>query len=565
MRPSLAFHARRWLRPVLPLLFPLLFVLLLTACSGGAGDDGASAPAPPAAGSPDPEPGAGATAPTAPVSYYAAARFADQASFGATPALVAEIQSKGFAGWIDAQFALPVSQIDGSAIARYDSEVAGEGARAWNHGTARLHASLIDAPDQLRRRVSWSLSQFIVTAMNKIEPYGALTWSNLLQRQAFGNYGALLRATATSPAMGWYLDNLSNRPTSRECSWCAPNENYARELMQLFALGVVELNIDGTPRRDAAGKPIETYSQKDVEELARALTGWAYGGNYDRTDYRRYDGELVPDPWSAAHDRGAKTVLGQSFPANAGAAEELDTVVKLLMGHRNIAPFVSLRLIQHLVTSDPSPAYLARVATVFRNNGQGVAGDLRAVVKAILLDPEARRGDVPGIEANGFGKMREPVLWYTGLLRGLGCREPLRWNDGVDASLAIPAQRPYDAASVFSFYLPTDRAPGSNLLAPEQRLLNAEELSWRLNTAIANGVLRPATSCDASAFGRAFASSPAAFADLVSERYFRGAMPAALRQELVALAPTLWGATPDHKAINLLQFALASPYYGVIR
>lgn len=552
MPPHLAHRARRWLLP---------FVLLLLAgCSADAGPDIYATP--PAALSPS----AGQVKPVAngAVSRYAAARFADQATFGATPALVAEIQSKGFERWIDEQFALPVSQIDGSAIARYDSQVAGEGSRAWNFANLQLQVSLITAPDQLRRRVSWSLSQFVVTAMNKIEPYGSLTWSNLLQRQAFGNYGALLRATTVSPAMGYYLDNLSNRPTSRECSWCAPNENYARELLQLFALGVVELNIDGTPRRDAAGKPIETYTQKDVEELARALTGWKVNGNYDHTDYRRYDGELIPDPWSAAHDVGAKTVLGQSFAAGGGAAQELDAVVSLLMRHQNIAPFVSLRLIQHLVTSDPSPTYLARVATVFRDNGQGVAGDMRAVVKAILLDPEARRGDRPGVDGIGFGKMREPVLWYTGLLRGLGCRAPLRWNAG-DASLAVPSQRPFDPSSVFSFYLPTDRAPGSNLLAPEQRLLNAEELSWRLSTSIAQGVLRADTGCDASAFGRAYSASPAALADLIGERYFRGAMPPLLRQNLIELAPTTWGSTPDQKAVSLLQFALATPYYGVMR
>lgn len=553
MTLSHSYRARRWLLP------PLLG--LLAACSSDNAPDNTPAPTPApsaSAGQVAPKPGGAVTA-------YAAARFADQVSFGATPALVAEIQSKGFERWIDEQYALPVSQIDASPIARYDSQISAEGSRAWTFANAQLHASLLTAPDQLRRRVSWSLSQFVVTAMNKIEPYGAITWSNLLQRQAFGNYGELLRAATTNPAMGWYLDNLSNRPTSRECSWCAPNENYARELLQLFALGVVELNLDGTLRRDGAGKPIETYTQKDVEELARALTGWAVNGNFDHTDFRRYDGVLIPDPWSAAHDRGAKVVLGTSIPANAEAPQELDAVVKLLMNHANIAPFVSLRLIQHLVTSDPSPAYLARVATVFRNNGQGVAGDMRAVVKAVLLDPEARRGDQLGLDTTRFGKMREPVLWYTGLLRGLGCTAPLRWNDNADAGLAIPSQRPFDPASVFSFYMPTDRAPGSNLLAPEQRLLNAEELSWRLNNAIAQGTLRAGTGCDASAFGRAFSTSPAAFAELVNERYFRGAMPPVLRQNLIELAPTVWGNTPDQKAVSLLQFALATPYYGVIR
>ncbi|MGH8852717.1 MAG: DUF1800 domain-containing protein [Telluria sp.] len=496
------------------------------------------------------------------VTRYAAARFADQVSFGATPALVADIQAKGFERWIDEQYALPVSTIDTSPIVNYDSQVPALGDKAYRYATGQLYASMLGAPDQLRRRVSWTLSQFIVTAMNKIEPYGSLAYSNFLQKHAFDNYGNIIRAVTINPTMGVYLDNLQNRPTSDECKWCAPNENYARELMQLFALGVVKLNLDGTLQRDAAGRPIETYSQKDVEELARALTGWRVAGDHDRTDFRRFDGELVPDPWRAAHDRGAKLVLGRSFPAGVEARQELETIVALLMSHQNIAPFVSLRLIQHHVTSDPSPAYIARVATVFRNNGQGVAGDMKAVIKAVLLDPEARRGDQIGSDTVQFGKMREPVLWYAGLLRGLNCTSPLLWDDG---GMMVPAQRPFDPASVFSFYMPTDRAPGSNLLAPEQRLLTAEDLSWRLGNWVGEGVKRAGAKCDASAFGRAFSASPAVFADLVSERYFRGAMPAVLRQNLIELAPTTWGNTPDQKAISLLQYALVTPYYGVIR
>lgn len=497
-----------------------------------------------------------------PVTRYAAARFADQVSFGATPALVADIQAKGFERWIDEQFAVPVSKIDTSPIANYDSQIPELGHKAYLYMNRQLYGSFLNVPDQLRRRVTWSLSQFIVTAINKIEPYGGLSYSNFLQQHAFGNYGELIRAVTMNPSMGVYLDNLENRPTSAECRWCAPNENYARELLQLFTLGVVELNLDGSIRRDAAGKPIETYSQKDVEELARALTGWRIDGSFDRTDYRRYDGELAPDPWRAAHDRGAKVVLGRAFPAGVEARQELDTIVSLLMSHQNIAPFVSLRLIQHLVTSDPSPAYIARVATVFRNNGQGVAGDMKAVVKAILLDPEARRGDQPGADTPQFGKMREPLLWYTGLLRGLGCKRELTWSDG---NLLLSSQDPFDPRSVFSFYMPTDRAPGSNLLAPEQRLLNASEFSHRLGNGIAEAVQRAGTACEAEVFGRAYSTSPSVLADLISERYFRGAMPATLRQNLIELAPTTWGNTPTQKAVSLVQFALATPYYGVIR
>ncbi|MCD2514791.1 DUF1800 domain-containing protein [Massilia sp. G4R7] len=492
------------------------------------------------------------------VTYYAAARFADQVSFGATPALIADIQARGFEGWIDSQYALPASIIDTSPIVNYDSQIPALGHQAYQYAHRQLYASFLNAPDQLRRRVSWSLSQFIVTAINKIEPYGGLSYSNFLQRHAFGNYGELLRAVTMNPAMGIYLDNLQNRPTTDECKWCAPNENYARELLQLFTLGVVKLNLDGSIQRDAAGKPAETYSQKDVEELARALTGWRIDGDYDRTDYRRYDKELIPDPWRAAHDRGAKNVLGRAFPAGVEARQELDAIVALLMGHQNIAPFVALRLIQHHVTSDPSPAYVARVAGVFRSS----SGDMKSVIKAVLLDAEARQGDQAGSGGAQAGKMREPLLWYTGLLRGMGCKRQLNWSDG---NLMNSSQSPFDPASVFSFYMPTDRAPGSNILSPEQRLLNASELSWRLQNGIAEGARAAGGDCNAAEFERAFRSSPAALADLVNERYFRGAMPAVLRQNLIELAPSTWGNTPAEKAISLVQFALATPYYGVIR
>lgn len=498
------------------------------------------------------------------VSRYAAARFSDQVSFGATPALVAEIESKGFSKWIDDQFALPVSQIDTSPIAVYDSNIPEQGDKAWMYATSQHYAVMLAAPDQLRRRVSWSLSQFVTASAAKIEPYGGLAYNNFLQRHAFSNYGDLIREVTINPSMAVYLDNLDNRPTSTQCPWCAPNENYARELMQLFTLGVVKLGPDGAVLRDGANRPIETYTQKDVEELARALTGWRIDGNFDRTDFRRYDGTVAPDSWPPAHDRGAKTVLGRSLPAGAEAPQELNTIVSVLMAHQNIAPFVGLRMIQHLVSSDPTPAYLGRVAAVFRDNGQGVAGDMKAVIKAVLLDPEARRGDQLGIDSPSFGKMREPVLWYTSVLRGMSCKGLLYWPNGKHF-MTPPAQNPYNAASVFSFYLPTDRAPGSNLLAPEQRLMNAQDFTFRMGGSIANAAARSDSGCVASAFGQAFNRSPEAFADLVSERYFRGAMPATLRQNLIALAPDQWGNTPDEKAIALMMYALASPYYGVMK
>lgn len=499
------------------------------------------------------------------VSRYAAARFAEQATFGPTPELVDELEKKGFSQWIDEQFALPASKIDTSPIRVYNSEIPAESQRAFDYFISQIYPALMNSPDQLRRRVSWSISQFVPASSNKLTPYPALVYANFLQDQAFANYGDFIRALTTNPPMGLYLDNIQNRPVSPQCIGCAPNENYARELMQLFTLGVVKLNMDGSTVRDAKGAPVETYSQEDVSQLARALTGWRMGEAPSRWDWSNRDGVLTPDTWQLAHDYGEKKVLGTTFPANRGAAAELETIVSLLMAHQNIAPFVSLRMIQHLVTSNPSPAYIGRVAAVFRNNGKGVAGDMKAVVKAILLDAEARKGDQIGADTASFGKLREPVLWFTGVLRGLGCKQALKWDNNND--LVHPYQQtPFNPTSVFSFYAPTDRAPGSNLLAPEQKLINADTLSSRMGGFnLGSSSAAAAAGCKIDPFGEALAANPQLYVNMVNERFFRGAMAPTLRQNLVDLAPTIWGENNNMKAMNLLAYALSSPYYGVMR
>lgn len=497
------------------------------------------------------------------VSHYAAARFADQVSFGATPQLVAEIEQKGFSKWIDDQFALPVSKIDPSPAKVYDDQDRVKAQEVGNYTSNQIYSAMLSSPDQLRHRVSLAMSQFVVVSRGKIQEYGTMLYANFLQEHALGNYGTFIRALSVNPPMGGYLDNISNRPTSSECLGCAPNENYARELMQLFTLGVVKLNLDGTTVRDAKNKPVETYSQEDVEQLAAALTGWTWATHSPKYDYGRFDGALVPETWEPLHDRREKKILGTTLPAGKEAAAELESISAILMAHQNIAPFVSLRLIQHLVTSNPTPAYIARIATVFRNNGQGVTGDMKAVVKAILLDVEARAGDQIGADTSRFGKMREPLLWYTGLLRGLGCSKPLRWRDG---GVTMGTQQAFNPNSVFSFYAPTDRAPGSNLLSPEQKLLNTPEFSDRFGGFdVRFAPNTTASGCQVNPFGQAFNESPQALVNLINARYFRGAMPPTLRQNLIELAPTVWGEDSNGKALALLLYALATPYYGVIR
>lgn len=554
-------------------------VTLLAACGGGRGDTPATAttaattaaiPAT-ATATADASPSAGQVKPVAAVkmSSYAAARAADQVSFGATPALVNDLAQGGLAAWIDAQMAAPITKVSVPAwVIDYDRDDQTALKKAYRFGPESFFGLTLTAPDQLRQRVSWALLQF-VPVNGKVDPFGMAEHFSLLQRHAFGNYGGFLRELSVHPAMGKFLDNIDNRPLSTQCPNCSPNENYARELMQLFSLGVVKLNPDGTTQRDAQGKVIETYSQKDVEELARVLTGWRFAPSatpLPRTNWINAGQPMVPETSAAAHDRGAKTVLGTAFAAGRDAPQDLDAAIAMLMGHQNIAPFVGLRMIQHLVTSNPTPQYVGRVAAAFRNNGQGAAGDMKAVVRAVLLDPEARLRDQPGADTPRFGKLREPVLFYTASMRGLGCIQPLMWNDGN--LLGPPGQSPFSPASVFSFYLPTDRAPGSNLLAPEQKLLITDELTQRLGRltwTLVDAKNNAASGCDVASMGQAFAQSPKAFIDLVSARWFRGAMPPTLRSNLTSLATSQTWDSPDKAAFVLLQFALSTPYFGVIK
>lgn len=505
------------------------------------------------------------------MSTFAAARFAEQTTFGATPTVTKEIASQGVSAWINAQMSLPLAPIQTPDYAidfGLNDQIATRRAFTWLDGT--YQSKVIMAPDQLRQRVIWALLQYI-PVNGQVQPYGIAEYFNVLQRNAFGNYRTLLRDVTVNRAMGFFLNNDQNKAVSAQCLSCAPNENYARELLQLFSIGVVQLNPDGTIVRDSTGKPKEAYSQKDVEELARALTGWSgvAGGNNGGGNWANFGFEMIPSSWSAEHDRDAKVVLGKNFPAGREAPQELETILDLLMAHPNIAPFVALRMIQHLVTSDPSPQYLGRVSAVFRNNGLGVAGDMKATIRAVLLDPEARVGDVPGASSSRFGKLKEPFLWWTAVLRGLGCSSPLKSNDG-GSWLSPISQTPFNAQSVFSFYAPTDRAPGSNLLAPEQKLLGANEMVQRQNNlkwifAPQNAASNSGAGCQVAALEQAFALSPQAFVDEVSARWFRGAMPPTLRTTLISLANSQNWSSPGDATLTLLGFALTSPYFGVMK
>ena len=384
-----------------------------------------------------------------------AVHFLEQASFGPTALEVTNVQAIGPYAWIQQQFAIPESPMpDG---------LDGNGVRS------QLYLNMATGPDQLRQRMMFALSQIIVVSANKVGSGAELTpWVQLLSRNAFGNYRTLLREVSLSPTMGKYLDNVYNRKAS---STTSPNENYARELLQLFSVGVWKLNNDGSQVLDGAGQPVPTYNQATIAEFARALTGWTYptqpGSTPGNSNPEYFVGELLPR--TTTHDINPKTLLnGFVTPAQtAGTAAtiaDLDAVIDNIFWHPNIAPFVATRLIRSLVTSNPSPAYINRVANVFINNGGGVRGDLAAVLVAILMDPEALTPT-----AQIHGRLKDPVLHVIGFGRALGATigDPASFQN-VFQNLS---ERVLTPQTVFSFYQLTATLPNQpGVFGPEFQL-----------------------------------------------------------------------------------------------
>ena len=492
--------------------------------------------------------------------HYAASRFLEQAAMGPSPASVAQVKAMGMESWIAAQLRLPATTFTTPAdLIEYDLNLDRPiGQRMYEFVNSSTYNAFVAADDQLRLRTSWILSNFLVISTRKVTPLGGMEFFNMLQNNAFGNYADLLRALSKHSAMGEYLDNFQNRRNQL-------NENYGRELMQLFSVGLVQLNLNGTTKKDASGKPLETYTQKDVIEMSRALTGWKWADpdvQRKGSNWANYRKPMAPQ-WPNDHDTDSKVVLGKTIPAGQDAYKDLESVIEILINHPNTAPFVSLRLIQGMTTSDPSPAYLERVATVFRDT----KGNLGKVVTAILMDPEAREGDIPSKSKANFGRIKEPVLIFTSGIRGLGCRSAMKAHWNSTETWTPNNQRPFFAYSVFGFYPPNHRTQGTNVLAPEQKLLNSNEFSTRMNMfriQFPNETLLLDAGCDVNAFKTAAAISDEKLMDLISERYFRGAIPAAVAKSIIDAHKNYY-AHSNALALTgaMLDMASITPIFGV--
>ena len=535
-----------------------------------------------------------ASATVAPVVVRAsdAWRLLQQATFGPVPAELARAQALGPAAWIDDQFAQPSSgypdaeypylSLDESAACSFSAARSSPAyACARDQLTLfklrnQFFVNALTRPDQLRQRVAWALSQFFVVSGMK-DPdmetaYVQARWHQILFDEAFGRFGTLLWRVTMAPQMGHYLDLVDNAKAN-PAKGTEPNENYARELLQLFTIGTVELAADGTPLTDAAGAPVPTYTQADVKAFARALTGWTYAP-YDApqakgpNDKRYYARNMVAV--ENRHDAAAKTLLkGVVAPAGQSAAADVDLVLANLFLHPNVGPFFAQHMIRQLVTGNPSPAYVRRVAAAFADNGAGVRGDMKAVVRAVLLDPEAR-GDVRA-EAN-YGMLREPVLFVTALLRGLNAASD--GNRLYEPTRAM-GQDVYYAPSVFNYYPAEYRIPGTPLVAPQFGIHNTNTVLHRANFVyemLDGGGWGPdselpgaiGTRVDLTPF-RAAAPSAKDLVTLVNARLFGGGMPLGLRDEIYRAVAALPATSRGDRARTALFLALTSFQFQVIR
>jgi uncharacterized protein (DUF1800 family) len=432
---------------------------------------------------------------TQPQSDADAARFLLQAQFSASTSEIASVRNIGYAAWLEQQFAATPGQSGWNWLLARDYQTT-DGTGRQFHGSNTLFPAdnmlwqqLLSSPDAVRRRMALSLSEFFVVGIPGIQDriqwtsFMVANWWDTLCSQAFGNYRALLEAVTLHPAMGLYLNTAGNQKEN-PATGRVPDENYAREVMQLFSIGLYELNNDGTPKN---GVLTETYTNADVSNLARVFTGYQLDDRGKVADTTTIPGKTIYDFAYAAkpmyflasrHSDLQASFLGVTIPANTPGGTALTTALDTLFNHPNVGPFFGRQMIQRLVTSNPSPAYVGRVAAAFNNNGQGVRGDLKAVWRAILLDEEAR--STAGLTNPQFGKLREPMLRFAQWARTFGVTSAANsWKLGnFGANLG---QSPLRSPSVFNFfrpgYVPPNTAIASaSMVAPEFQLVSEQQV-----------------------------------------------------------------------------------------
>ncbi len=498
----------------------------------------------------NPEPGASlsnvAVIPVSPANAQLtaadAAAFLEQASWGPDPSSIAHVQQVGKAAFLTEQFAAPASTFADPLPA----------VTSLSPAQQQFFKNAMAGTDQLRQRVAFSLAQiFVVSALKVGRADQMVPYLRLMQDSAFGNYYDLMRAVTLSPAMGHYLDMVNNdKPDPTK--GIAANENYARELMQLFSLGTVTLNQDGSTL-----SPVAPYDEAAVKTFGRAFTGWTYptmpGATLKKHNPAYYGGPM--EALDSNHDVDPKTLLnGVVVAGGRTAVEDLDAALKNIFAHANVGPFVVRRLIQHLVTSNPSAGYISRVAGVFNNNGSGVKGDLQAVVRAILLDAEAAAAP------STTGHLREPVLYTIAPLRALGAA--VADVNSLPYQASQMGQNLFYSPSVFNYYSPNYRAGKTGLFGPEFQLMTPSTAILRDNFAyrVARNGLGTSAAIDMTPL-ETLAANPADLVDALNAAFLHGQMAADVRASIL----TAVAASTDNRnrARTALYLVLSSSQYQV--
>ncbi len=530
-------------------------------------------------------------------------RFLEQATFGQTPALDERVRRVGLRVWITEQFNAPYpsanSPYPNLVLKSTDAANVQSGCGAFLPTTTPEYAVCIrdyytmyqpqnwffkeafygDA--HLRHRVAWALSQmWVISGVDTQQASWLIAYHQKISANAFGNYRTLMKDMTLNPAMGDYLDMMRSTRNS-------PNENYPREILQLFSIGLFMLNQDGTLQLDNQGRPIPTYDQTTVNNFTKVFTGWTTCENTTLCPNRTQGAPNFKDPMllnQTNHDVTAKTLLNYPNAVNPTIAAgmngdaELDLALNNIFNHPNVAPFVSKHLIQQLVTSDPTPAYVGRVAAVFNNNGQNVRGDLKAVIRAILLDPEAR-GNIK-TDPN-FGKLREPVLYITNFLKNFNVRSAdlTQQSDGVVNGLTQPiGQDVFRAPTVFNYYAPGYVIPGTSLLGPEFGIMTTGTAIGRTNqinrmvfsriaVSTGNTNIPLGTSIDLSEMITLSQNDATGnqLVDTLNTRMLHGAMQPAMKNTILTAVQAVASSNPTLRAQTAIYLIATSSQYQIQR
>lgn len=527
------------------------------------------------------------TQPTLLVSPEDSSRFLDQATFGATDADIHHLSMIGYQAWLNEQFSLPQTLhepvVEQALILNNPACAAGDvkcnAALFVQNNQSELYVQdtfwqqSLTASDQLRQRVAYSLSELFVISgiLPQVQnmPRGEANYYDLLGADAFGNFRQLLQDVTLNPMMGQFLSMQGNDKGDANTD---PDENYAREVMQLFTIGLFQLNDDGSQKLDSTGAPIPTYSNVDVQGLAKVFTGFSWNIPGDDTDNAwsnccvyvgtGYGEDLLPmQSFASHHSTLEKDFLGVTIPASGAPDPDGDLKIALdtLFNHPNLPAFFSKQMIQHLVTSNPSPAYIGRVAAVFKDNGSGVRGDLKAVITAILLDPEAR--DSASDLANPqYGKVREALIRYTDWARAFTAQSR---NGGYNiGSTEDPiyglGQMPMRSPTVFNWFAPGYVPPNTSieaagLVAPEMQMTNVTTVVGYLNymqDAIGSGPKQGSDIYAAYSTEMSLAGDPNSLLDRLNLLLMGGEMDSTLRSQIVAAVGAIPIPSGDQNAIN---------------